>query len=397
MKVAKKIPVLVVSLLFASTLLMETVSCGSRPAKIGAVLPLSGPGAYLGRSIDKGMRLAVALLNRSGGINGRRMEMSVVDSGSRGEKAVLAMKRFFVRDGVSAVIGGCTAREAMAMARVAERLHGVLLSPCASFPPSRAKDSFTFSTWPSSSRSARVLSDFAAFTLHADRITALRGNGPASDESLRAFVDAFGHEGRTVKTMRFRSGKEGLNVARQAAGRFLRGSQVLLLAAGIGNTMEGLSVLQAESRGRPLLSLNVPAGVGGLARLPGNAEGVIFPMPFLNTRNRGAEVQDFLSAYRLKFNANPDIYAACGYDAVYILASAMAGNGLNREQIRHGLMELKEAPSVMGPVTFNAEGEIERDPSLFVVKGGKAVRLKKALNEILPSMQERVARRRFGG
>jgi branched-chain amino acid transport system substrate-binding protein len=55
----------------------------ARPYKIGSLQPLTGVAASGGKTALVGVQMAVDRINKMGGINGRPVELIVVDSGSK--------------------------------------------------------------------------------------------------------------------------------------------------------------------------------------------------------------------------------------------------------------------------------------------------------------------------
>ncbi len=50
--------------------------------KLGAILSITGPGSFIGIQVRNGLVLAVDEINSYGGINGRKIELVIVDSKS---------------------------------------------------------------------------------------------------------------------------------------------------------------------------------------------------------------------------------------------------------------------------------------------------------------------------
>jgi len=60
---------------------------GTEPIKIGVTLSETGPGSGIGIEFRDGMLMAADEINSRGGINGRNIELIIVDSESNPEKA----------------------------------------------------------------------------------------------------------------------------------------------------------------------------------------------------------------------------------------------------------------------------------------------------------------------
>lgn len=94
------------------------------PIKIGAVLPLSEPGAYeSGAEMKKALELAVEEINEAGGVLGRRVELVVEDTAGLPEKGTAAMEKLITQDKVVGVVGEFHSSVAVAEIEVAHKYH----------------------------------------------------------------------------------------------------------------------------------------------------------------------------------------------------------------------------------------------------------------------------------
>jgi branched-chain amino acid transport system substrate-binding protein len=76
------------------------------PYKIGTVLSVTGPAAFLGDDMKKGAEIAVDEINKSGGIAGHKIEWVFYDAESQAAKGVNAAKRLIEQDQVAIIVGG---------------------------------------------------------------------------------------------------------------------------------------------------------------------------------------------------------------------------------------------------------------------------------------------------
>ncbi|MDP3049809.1 MAG: ABC transporter substrate-binding protein, partial [Eubacteriales bacterium] len=79
----------------------------AEPYKIGAIVDISGPAASLGEPERDTLRMLADELNARGGIDGRPVDLIILDNKSLETEAVLAAKRL-IDQGVLAIIG-CSA------------------------------------------------------------------------------------------------------------------------------------------------------------------------------------------------------------------------------------------------------------------------------------------------
>ena len=78
----------------------------AKPYKIGTIQPLSGAGAAGGKTALVGVEMAVDRINKSGGINGRPVELLVADDESKPDVARRKAEKLVVEDKIDAQVGG---------------------------------------------------------------------------------------------------------------------------------------------------------------------------------------------------------------------------------------------------------------------------------------------------
>ena len=100
----------------------------SGPVKIGAIFSVTGPAAFLGAPEAKTARMLIDQINAAGGVNGRRLELVLKDSGGSPEKAVSFAKQLIEEDKVLAIIGPSTSGETMQIKALCEENRMILVS-----------------------------------------------------------------------------------------------------------------------------------------------------------------------------------------------------------------------------------------------------------------------------
>ena len=91
------------------------------PIKIGSVLSVTGPAAFLGDPELKTLQLYVDDINKKGGVLGRPLQLVHYDDGSDANKANGFAKRLLDDDKVDILIGGTTTGATMSMVPLAEK------------------------------------------------------------------------------------------------------------------------------------------------------------------------------------------------------------------------------------------------------------------------------------
>ena len=91
------------------------------PIKVGSVLSVTGPGAFLGDPELKTMQLYIEKINAAGGVIGRNLELISYDDGTDANKANAFAKRLIEDDKVDIIVGGTTTGSTMAMVPLVEK------------------------------------------------------------------------------------------------------------------------------------------------------------------------------------------------------------------------------------------------------------------------------------
>ncbi len=93
----------------------------AEPIKVGSVLSVTGPAAFLGDPELKTLQLYVEKLNKEGGVLGRPLQLIHYDDGSDANKANSFGKRLIEDDKVDIIVGGTTTGSTMSMVPLVEK------------------------------------------------------------------------------------------------------------------------------------------------------------------------------------------------------------------------------------------------------------------------------------
>src|SRR5215470_14610572 len=78
----------------------------AKPYKIGTIQSLSGAGAVLGKTALVGVQMSTDRINKSGGVNGRPIELVVADDESKPDVGRRKADKLVVEDKIDAQVGG---------------------------------------------------------------------------------------------------------------------------------------------------------------------------------------------------------------------------------------------------------------------------------------------------
>lgn len=105
----------------------------SGPFKVGAVFSLTGPAASFGVPEQNALKVLVKDLNASGGVDGRKIEMTYYNDRSDPTTAARGAQEL-ISDGAEALIGATTGSSSLALLPIAKRAGVPVISPSATVP-----------------------------------------------------------------------------------------------------------------------------------------------------------------------------------------------------------------------------------------------------------------------
>jgi branched-chain amino acid transport system substrate-binding protein len=111
--------------------LLPAVPSAAEPIKVGALVAVTGPAAFLGAPEARTLEMLVQEVNAKGGVGGRPIQLILKDTGASPEKAVSFAKQLIEEDKVFAIIGPSTSGESLAVKKLAEDGQTLLLSMAA--------------------------------------------------------------------------------------------------------------------------------------------------------------------------------------------------------------------------------------------------------------------------
>jgi branched-chain amino acid transport system substrate-binding protein len=340
---------------------------------IGEVGSMTGPEATFGQSTHKGIQLAIDELNAKGGIKGKKLRLRSVDDQGKPEEAVSAMTSLITRDKVVAVLGEVASKISLQMAPKAQALKVPMISPSSTNVRVTQVGDYIFRVCFIDPFQGEVMARFAKEKLGATQVAILRD--VASDYSTGladAFTKTFTALGGSVVVDE--SYHKGDVDFRAMLTKIKAASPQALFVPGYYNDV-GLIATQARQ-----LGLEAPL-LGGdgwdsekLYELGGKAlEGSYFSNHY-SVDDPAPRIQAFVAAYKAKFAGQaPDGLAAAGYDAMGVLAAALArAPDTQGPALRDAIAATKDFDGVTGRISIDANrNAVKAAVVLKVAAGGK--------------------------
>ncbi|HAB00654.1 MAG TPA: amino acid ABC transporter substrate-binding protein [Ruminococcaceae bacterium] len=361
------------TVLAASMLTACLASCGeggkSDTFFIGGTGPLTGGAASYGISVKNGATLAIEEINKAGGLNGYQFKFDLKDDEADSEKAGTAYDQL-MDEGMQISIGSVTSGSCLAFA-------------------DRAKADNLFFMTPSAS-TAKVVEGKYAFRvcfgdpdqgyLAAETLAAQFNNigviYDTSDDYSSGIFAAFEEKMKELNktyTARVFDSESKRDFSTQVAA--LKDCDVIFLP--IYYTEAGLIAQEAKKIGcnAVLFGCDGLDGVADQVKGKDITNDIKYITPF-DVNSTDEKVVTFVKAYKEKYNAAPDQFAADGYDAVMAIFEAMKKADVKdpsisaadlAEVVYKAITDGFTYNGVTGSMTWNKGGEPNKVPVIVDV------------------------------
>ena len=341
--------------------------------KIGMAAPTTGPQAHIGVDIRNGTQLAVDDINAAGlTIAGNQIKLELVaedDEANPTKAATVAQK--LVDSKVVAVVGHFNSGASIPASKIYSDAGIPQISP-SSTNPKYTQQGFktTFRVVANDDQQGPVGAKFALEKLKPKTIAVIDDStayGQGLADTFEATAKAGGakivaREHTTDKDTDFKA------ILTKIKGR----KPELVFFGGIdpqaGPMMKQLTELGIKAKFMGGDGMQTP----NFIKLAGNAaEGAMASMPGL-PKDQMPGGAKFLAKFKAKFNAEVELFAPMGYDAVFVFVEAM--KRANSTDPAKFLPEVGKTDyqGVIGPIAFDDKGDLKNGPiTIYVVKDGK--------------------------
>ena len=341
---------------------------------IGTVTTNSGTAAAYGEAEVKGFELAVSEINAKGGINGKKVKLESMDDKGDATEASNAYNKLAGDNNVLAVAGPTISATTAAVAPLADQSKLVTIAPAAT-SDSIETGNYLFRTCFKDSYQGKVAARFAAENLKVKKVAVLYGTGdPYSSGVGEAFAKAAEKLGLEVVDKESSSSADDTEYSAQL--QKIQASGAELLYAPYYYSVAGPYIIpQARSVGFEGYVMG-PDGYDGL-KLTGDKSQynkTYYTTHYSADDNTNTKVQAFIKSYKSKNNAEPNTFAALGYDTIYMIKQAIekAGENATREDVRNAVAGMT-FDGVTGKFTMDKSGSPTKSVTVLEMKDGKPV------------------------
>lgn len=375
--------------LVLASIIGTSIAAQAADIKIGVAEALSGPAAKYGVSIRNGFTLAADEINASGGVNGNKIVLVVEDEQGKKEEAINVFKKLIFQDKVLMVFGPTLSNSAFAADPIAVSSRTVVFgtSNTASGLTDLGPTIFRNSVMEADVLPVVIRKAIAKFKLK--KVAVIYGNDDAFTKSgydeFKKALEA--NKMPVTTTVTYAKGdvdfKAQLTKIKETNPDAIVCSCLAEEAANIILQTRSLGMKQAFIGGN---GFNSPK-LFEIAKSA--AENTLMGSPW-SSENLTPANKSFMTAYKARFNVEPDQFAAQAFDAMNIAATAMKKIALGKSIEVDRLTLAAALPAVQyagatGKFTFakapgkdgkEAGYDAKQEAIVNIAKDGKFVLLK---------------------
>jgi branched-chain amino acid transport system substrate-binding protein len=347
--------------------------------KIGGIFPLTGALSWLGEYKKKGAELKVELINKAGGVNGRKLELISYDDQSSPETASRAAQRLVSKDEVVAMIGTASVPVSAAVGAIgAKSKIPVIIG--SGYEVDAAKEPFLFnSAHKTDFAVARPFQYWQSKGITKVALLMPIGSlGELGSTLARKYAPTYGitiigEEKFDIKAADVTAQLAKLRALNpQAVFSFCTGEPAALVARNMNQMGMNIPVLVSHGNANPGF-LKFTAGLSLPILVAAGRSAMPEAIPDSDPCKK--VILDFSKAHQAKYGEPANYYSAEMVDAVDLIAAGLKASGSDDPvKLRDALEKIKNFVGMQGVYNFSPtdhHGTVLSDMMVITPKDGK--------------------------
>ena len=355
----------------------STDTADTQTFKLGSIGPLTGDNAIYGQAVVYGAQLAVDEINASD--SKIKFEFQGEDDEADGEKSSNAYNTL-MDWGMQVLVGPTTTGASMAVADLCYNDRTFMITPSASAMDVTSGKDNVFQVCFTDPNQGISSADYIFEHMPESKLAVIYRNDDAYSQGIRdTFVQEAADKGMEVVYQGTFTNDTATDFTVQLTGAQKAGADLVFMP--IYYQPASIILAQAKQMGYAPTFFGVD-GMDGILTMENFdaslAEGLMLLTPFSATV---PETQSFVDAYTAAYTIEPNQFAADAYDGVYIVKQALEKAGCTADMSSADICEALVAQmtqiSYTGltgkDMTWNAEGQVSKAPTAYVIKDGEYV------------------------
>ncbi len=358
--------------LFVLLFVFTVVSANAKVIKIGALVSITGPTAFLGEPERNTLEMLTKEVNKNGGIKGNKIDLIVYDTKGNPSSTVVLARKLIYSDKVDVIIGPTRSGSTLAIIPLIERSRVPLVSMAASHKITKPVKKWVFKTAPSDSLAVERIYSYMKDKgiKNVALLTASTGFGSSGREELKRLAPKY--DIKIVADELF--GPKDTNMTSQLIKiKNVKGLQAIVCW---GTNPGPASVAKNVKELNIKVPLFMSHGVASkkFIELAGNASnGIILPGGKLLIADQlpaNDPQKKVLLAYKKMYEAKfgpVSTFGGHAYDAFNIIEMAIEKGAANRASLRNNIEKTKNFVGITGIFNYSKNDHAGLNPSDFAI------------------------------
>jgi len=340
---------------------------------IGLATSKTGAANFYNPQQSNGAQLAVDQFNATGGFQGGRQKIKLVieDDGSARDQGITVFRKFIDQDKATLILGPTLSAVAAGAHPVAQAAGVPVVAISNTGLGIVGKCDYGPCDWifrASLGEQSAVPETVKAATqkLGLKKVVIIYGDGKFELDDLTIFKDAFKANGVTVAKEIAYTAKD-VDFAPFVTAAKAENPDAIVASSLAGPAGKILDEVAKQMPGKRVIGGN---GLNSSALLPNANAGLMVVGTAWSKASTDKANTDFIAAYKQKYNADPDQFAAQSYSAMLVVIDAMKRTTRmsDRGQVKTALETVKDLPTPLGAFSFTADHDVKQPTFVMTVK-----------------------------
>ncbi|MBN2440673.1 MAG: ABC transporter substrate-binding protein [Spirochaetales bacterium] len=346
-------------------------SCmNNQPVKLGYIGVLTGKYSDLGISGRNGASIAIEEINKSGGINGRKLDLIVKDNKLDPAQCITGAEEL-LEEGVIAIIGPMTSDMSIALLDLLNRKKVPMISPTASTPRLTGLDDYFLRVNPPDVTEAYSAANFFYTIKRITNVAVVYDlvNKSFTEGLYIAFKETFEKLGHvSIVPIPF-SVEDNPDYSRICDSIIESKTDALFI---IANSIDSALICQQlKKRNIDILRfLTGWAMTEEFINQAGNAANDVIFNHYHDTESTKPLYIKFLSNYQNKYGKKPDFIASLGYNAAYVIIQTLKKNS-HPKDVKQAILDIGTFEGLQGTIQFDTYGDCSLERFYLTIKNNK--------------------------
>ncbi len=366
-----------ITMLLIFGLIAAAAPAGAQEIRLGFTPPITGASAAEGALQLKAIKLALKEINAAGGVNGKKIDLRLVDNQSSNPGALAALQKAVEQEKVLALVGFVKSTQILATSDAVKTYGIPTIIGGTNATLTKQGNPWLFRVRPDDSIAAAAMVKYIKEDTKFTKVGILHdtdafGTGGAD------LVDQFAKEAGLTVVKREKFTTKDKDYTAQLLALKSAGAQIMVV---YGPNPEDVAIVQRQLRqlGSPYKYIGSPSSqMKDCLNLSRDAADGLWAVADFVPGQSDVN-KKYAEAYKKEYNEDYDTTSAWTYDGLNILVAAIKKAGEDRAKIREAILATQGYKGVLGTFAFTSNGDGLSEVSVVQIEKG-APKLLKVVN-----------------